>query len=213
MEVLLDAALGIACEQLLQSITSAEHRACMFDSVLSNLESTVRRLRPRINKIDKLNQKLDYFSENEILEVLKKAEELVRKGSDVAWWNYLKKYKYSKKLLQLDALLRKLIEIDLQVDQIIVMMEVSVEVEELKRLVLRTFPERKSSLGGEILRKNGIKILPSASRLKRSIQHMPSWFIDCLISVLRIPIRSIRRITGWAMQDPLLYCSLFLIFS
>ncbi|KAL5557121.1 hypothetical protein UlMin_039357 [Ulmus minor] len=179
--VVLGAALGVACEMLLQAVTSADHRACMFDSVLSNLESTVRRLKPRINKIDQLNQKLNDFSENEILEVLKKAEELVRKCSDVACWNYLKKYKYSKKLVQLDALLRKLIEIDLQVDQTIVMMEVFVEVEKLKRLVLRTFPERKNSRGREILRKNGTMILPSASRLRRSIQHMPSWLIYCLI--------------------------------
>ncbi|KAL5557122.1 hypothetical protein UlMin_039358 [Ulmus minor] len=183
--VVLGAALGVACEMLLQAVTSAEHRACMFDSVLSNLEST----------------RLNYFSENEILEVLKKAEELVRKCSGVAWWNYLKKYKYSKKLVQLDALLRRLIEIDLQVDQTIVMMEVSVEVEELKKLVLRTFLERKSSRGREILGKNGTKILPSASRVRRSIQHMPSWLIDCLISVLRMPRRSIQRITAWVRLD------------
>ena len=127
-ELVVEAALGVACESLLGAIRRAEHGVCIFTTVLRELEGTVNRLKPKVNEIDQLNRKMDNSSSNdEIREVLTRAEQLVNKCSQVAWWNLWKKHKRSKKIMQLNTSLRRLIEIDMQFDQAIVMMEISVQ--------------------------------------------------------------------------------------
>ncbi|POO02729.1 Powdery mildew resistance protein, RPW8 domain containing protein [Trema orientale] len=144
-EIVLEAALGVACESLLKAIRQAERGVCMFDSDLTELDITVEHLKPKVDEIDRLRKKIGDSSNNEMCEFLRGAEQLVKTCSEVAWWNFLKKCKYSKKLKQLNASLRRLIEIDLQFDLAIGIVEISVQMEELRRLVLLEFQERKSN--------------------------------------------------------------------
>lgn len=204
--VLLEVALTVACDGLLQAIAEAEDGVCMFDSVLTELETTVNRLKPKVNEIDRLNRKKGNSSIDEIREFLTRAEQLVKKCSEVAWWNMLKKYKYSKKLMQLNASLRRLIEIDLQFDQVIATMEISVQMEELKRLVLMEIQERnRNDSGSRIFRRrrtakglgrSKTKILHALSRLNRIVLSTPSWITVWLISFLTIPKWGYQRVTG-----------------
>ncbi|PON34605.1 hypothetical protein PanWU01x14_343240 [Parasponia andersonii] len=54
----------------------------------------------------------------------------------------------AEQLVELNASLHRLIEIDLQFDQAIGIVEISVQMEELRRLVLLDIQERKSNASG-----------------------------------------------------------------
>ncbi|EXC24857.1 hypothetical protein L484_013223 [Morus notabilis] len=192
--VILEFALQVAYNKLLQAVDHAEHGLCMSDSALYNLKCTVNRLKPKIDEIISLNQRLENSSDEEIRELVLKAERIVRECSEIAWWNLWKKYMYSKKIKRLDLMLRQLIEIDLQLDQRIAVLQISKQVEELRRSVSMTMGERKSekrTFGGSRTR-----VLRVVSRVKRSVISTQSWIFVCLISFFRINKWGYQKLTS-----------------
>ncbi|KAJ0097594.1 hypothetical protein Patl1_28769 [Pistacia atlantica] len=101
---------GEAVKGICRNILQAAKRIIKFESIVKDLRATIESLAPRINRIAQLKEKHQYL-EDEICKLmlqLNQAEELINRcARDVAWWNYCKKYRYSKKLLELDASLSK----------------------------------------------------------------------------------------------------------
>lgn len=192
--VILETVLGVAFNKLVEAVDHVEQGLCMSDSALVDLKCTVDRLKPKIDEIVLLNQRLENSSDEEIRELVLKAEQIVRKCSEVAWWNYWRKYMYSKKLRRLDLSLRRLIEIDLQLDQRITMMQVSAQVEDLRRSVLMETRERKS--GRRIFIRSRTRILRVVSSVKRSVLTMPSWIFLCFISLFKIQNWGYHKLTS-----------------
>ncbi|XP_059456519.1 uncharacterized protein LOC132186559 [Corylus avellana] len=112
-EVIVGITLEAAAKNLLEAVTEAKDRAVRFAASLADLETTVKRLLPKITKIEELSQELGELPKDEIQrmkQLLVEAKQLVSKCSEVACWNFCKRDNYSKKLLQVRAALRWLIE-------------------------------------------------------------------------------------------------------
>ncbi|KAK9289877.1 hypothetical protein L1049_008811 [Liquidambar formosana] len=113
------AALGAVAGELLKAVLEAKNQTLKFKPILRKLESTLKSLIPKIEEIEKLNQNLDFLQKDDIGEfakLLRQGEELVRRCLEVAWWNCCKKYRYSDKLVELDASLREFAALNLQVN-------------------------------------------------------------------------------------------------
>ncbi|KAL4644920.1 hypothetical protein ACB092_02G199000 [Castanea dentata] len=102
-----------------QGVLHVTGRAFKFKSILKNLETTIVSANSTINEIYHLDQEPENALMDELhmlIQELIKAKQLVGKCSKVSWWNYYKKYRYSKKLLELDGSLCSLqIQMDSQI--------------------------------------------------------------------------------------------------
>ncbi|KAJ4954124.1 hypothetical protein NE237_030956 [Protea cynaroides] len=107
--------LGPPAQELQRVILEELYKAYHFKSYLEQLESTLQRIIPPINEIDRLNAELTDQSRPELerLKVeLEKGQDLVRKCSSVPSWNIFKRCRYSKKILKLDKILLRFFQLD-----------------------------------------------------------------------------------------------------
>lgn len=174
-----------------------------FDSVLLQLQITSKFVVARIQTISQLRDSSDAI--RRLTELLQKAEEIVRKCVDVACWNFLKKYRYSKKLIELDESIRRFFSVELQVVLLEETTRISNQIEQLiKRMDQRAENSARININQfEQLIKtvsNGsrIKLHQAASGLKRKVLlSLCNWFLLYLIPFLRIhKWSSYQRITN-----------------
>ncbi|KAK9285083.1 hypothetical protein L1049_024268 [Liquidambar formosana] len=115
---------GAAAGELLRAVLRAIDTTSKFKSILKRLESIINSLILKINQIKRLIEEYscDDLPNNNISELillLQNGKKLVHECSEVACWNYCKKHQYSKKLVELDASLFRLYQIDLPVEQLV----------------------------------------------------------------------------------------------
>ena len=116
-------------------MTEAKESAFRFQALLADLECTIKTLIPKMAKIEQLSEELGESPKDEIQkmkQVLVDAKQLVDKCSEVACWDFCTRDWYSKKLLQLHAALRWLIEVELPVGQSEDLMRILLEVKRIR---------------------------------------------------------------------------------
>ncbi|XP_068342702.1 probable disease resistance protein At5g66900 [Pyrus communis] len=96
--------LRTAFQMLYDAVKSVQEETTMFKHLLGDLKSTLESLQPLIQEIEKYNSKegLEYFAIQ-----MEEAANLVQKCSKVGGWSGWRKYKYTKKLHQLDKFLHR----------------------------------------------------------------------------------------------------------
>ena len=183
--------LGEGVRQCVKTVTRTKNRALKFQAILKNLENTINSLNPKLKEINQLietsddNCLLDDGIKNLIV-ISNQAKALIAQCSRIAWWNYCKKIRYSKRLLQLDESLRKIVDFDLQVEQTLIMRRIWEETRAMsKRLEELEEAERQSG-----------ELLCIVSGLQRLLTSMPEFVAFCLSSFFRNYRRGYRRITG-----------------
>ncbi|KAG7990051.1 hypothetical protein I3843_02G006800 [Carya illinoinensis] len=110
--------LGVVATNLLNTVREAKNKAINFKAILADLETTIIKLVPKVSSIEQLSEEYGDLPKAEIQQLkleLGRATQLVSKCKEIAWWNYCNKYRYSYKLRQLRATLRRLIEMELPV--------------------------------------------------------------------------------------------------
>uniref|UniRef100_A0A7N0T9N4 RPW8 domain-containing protein n=1 Tax=Kalanchoe fedtschenkoi TaxID=63787 RepID=A0A7N0T9N4_KALFE len=107
------AVVGALVGKLVNEIIDATKTAGEFKPLLKRIESKIRLLRPEMEKMEELLQKLDRGQENkEFAALLVKGTTLVKKCSKVQSWNYCKRVKCSKLLSKLDESISSYCEIN-----------------------------------------------------------------------------------------------------
>ncbi|KAJ9170749.1 hypothetical protein P3X46_018832 [Hevea brasiliensis] len=134
MEVVSGAILGVAFQQLHDSIVRAKVTASAFKFQLQFLENKAQILIRKFNEIKDLNLENKLPAEmKKLRELLEKAKVLVSKCSQVSWWNYGKKRKFAKRLEELDASFQELLKVDFQVAQLKNILETLLKVIEMNK--------------------------------------------------------------------------------
>ena len=99
------------------TVKDVASKARMFKPILKRLKSTLDRLAPTVIEIGRLSEQLT-LSEVEtksLIEHMKNGENLVRKCLKIRRWNYVFKVIYYPKLKELEDLIIRFMQIDLQV--------------------------------------------------------------------------------------------------
>ncbi|CAB4287486.1 unnamed protein product [Prunus armeniaca] len=113
MDLFAGGAVGTLFTVLYEVVKEVKDKTMMFKSLLGDLKSTLDSLKPLIEDIEKYNYLMDRPKEEleNFKEKMKNGAVLVPKCSTVGRWNTYKKYKYAKKLLDLDQCLNRLLTI------------------------------------------------------------------------------------------------------
>ena len=150
-------------------------RAFKFKSILKHLETSIV---SAINEVYHLDQDPENVLMDELhmlIQELIKAKQLVGKCSKVSWWNYYKKYRYSKKLLELDGSLCSLqIQMDSQIKNFKNVQRILDEIGALNRRLDQMVPEQS----------NESNVFLVGSGLRRIVQSMPGQIILYLSSLI-----------------------------
>ncbi|KAG6725001.1 hypothetical protein I3842_02G011700 [Carya illinoinensis] len=175
--LILELTLGVVATNLLNTVREAKNKAINFKAVLADLETTIIKLVPKVSRIEQLSEELGDLPKAEIQQLkleLGRATQLVSKCKEIAWWNYCNKYRYSNKLHQLRATLRRLIEMELPVGHAEDHMQILTELRNI-----RDFVERNGD-GSSWISENGTKVVRVASfgGFKRVVLSASSWIIS-----------------------------------
>ncbi|XWS29373.1 hypothetical protein CRYUN_Cryun24cG0024000 [Craigia yunnanensis] len=108
LEAGVGAALGTAVNELLGAIAGVIETAGRFKQVLNHLNNTVNWITPRIEVI---SRSTDSQEIKRFLNLLNQAKETVDKSSGISSWNYYKKYKFAKELIELDNSIRTTLQV------------------------------------------------------------------------------------------------------
>ncbi|PSS21558.1 Disease resistance protein [Actinidia chinensis var. chinensis] len=108
------AALGAVFGELLRAVEDVVSKSASFNSILKQLQSTLNRVTPTIEDIEKLNRVLDrpQLETDMFTDRLREGQRLVLKCAKVRCWNYCAKYSYAKKLMALEKSLLNFFIID-----------------------------------------------------------------------------------------------------
>ncbi|CAG7865085.1 RPW8-like protein 3 [Brassica rapa] len=119
-EVLVGAALGITLQVLHEAIIKAKHRSLTTKCILDRLDATISRITPLVVHVDKISKGVE-DSQRKVIEDLKrlleKAVFLVEAYAELRRRNLLKKFRYKSRIKELEASLRWMVEVDVQVNQ------------------------------------------------------------------------------------------------
>ncbi|KAL1214374.1 RPW8-like protein 3 [Cardamine amara subsp. amara] len=119
-ELVAGAALGFALQVLLEAIKKAKDRSLTTKCILDRLEATILSITPLVARIDKLSEELE-DSPKKVIENLKflleKAVALVVAYAELRRRNLLKKFRYKRRIKELEASLRWMVDVDVQVNQ------------------------------------------------------------------------------------------------
>ncbi|KAK2657397.1 hypothetical protein Ddye_010449 [Dipteronia dyeriana] len=156
-----------------------------FKPILENLRRNVQSLSQNIKRITQLQESADELQNQigRLVLLLKEAEELIEKCSRIAWWNYFKKYRYSKKLIELDASLSGASK-DFLAPICVDILLIRNEIVKLSRGLESVLHERNAH--GWILKRSKTKVVYLASGLKKIVQSIPSWIYPYLSWLLGI---------------------------
>ncbi|KAA8531755.1 hypothetical protein F0562_006528 [Nyssa sinensis] len=116
MDLFGGAALGTAFGELLEAVMEVKDNAIKFNAVLNSLTSTLNSIEPVFSEIEQLNRVLDRPEEETKMFTyqLERGKTIVRKCSEIRWWNFYKKHSYAKKLMELESSLLKFFQIYVQ---------------------------------------------------------------------------------------------------
>jgi|UniRef100_A0A2N9FMX1 uncharacterized membrane protein YccC len=183
---------------LLHVAIRAINRALKFKSILTHLETTIFSVTSTINDINQLDGQEAQDLENalmdelhKLIQELMKAKQLVRRCSEVAWWNYYKKYRYSKKLVEFDASLRGL---QIKMDSL------SKDIKNVKRILDEIEALNRRVAQMEQRDRNENKFLHEVSGLRRIFQTLPHQIILYLRSLLRFRRFPYQRLTPFVQE-------------
>lgn len=169
-----EAVIGTAAKGVLH-VTG---RVFKFKTILKHLETTIVSANSTINEIYHLDQDRENALMDELhklIQELIKAKQLVGKCSKVSWWNYYKKYRYSKKLLELEGSLCSLqIQMDSQIKNFKNVQRILDEIGVLNRRLDQMVPEQS----------NESNVFLVGSGLRRIVQSMPRQIILYLSSLI-----------------------------
>nr|VDD56947.1 unnamed protein product [Brassica oleracea] len=119
-EVMVGAALGITLQVLHEAIMKAKDRSLTTKYILERLEATISRITPLVVHLDKISKRVE-DSQRKVIEDLKrlleKAISLVEAYAELRRRNLLKKYRYKSSIKELEASLRWMVDVDVQVNQ------------------------------------------------------------------------------------------------
>ncbi|XWS45320.1 hypothetical protein CRYUN_Cryun15aG0126300 [Craigia yunnanensis] len=107
-DAVLGVALATAVNSLLSAISGVIETAKRFKPVLNHLNDTINWITPRIKEI---SRSTDSQEIERLLNLLNQAKETVDKCSGVSSWNYYKKYKFAKELIELDNSIRTTLQV------------------------------------------------------------------------------------------------------
>ncbi|XP_061991197.1 protein RESISTANCE TO POWDERY MILDEW 8.2-like [Rosa rugosa] len=131
---LIEATIGRALEGLLTAVSQARDRAHNYESILAQLEFTIRSIAPKIYEIDRLSE--EHLPDDVVHRIrlqLIRGKELVDKCSKSGCCAFYNSQRYYKKLQELDDSLGRLIMIDLQVKMALDVVRISADMKELCR--------------------------------------------------------------------------------
>ncbi|PSS21335.1 Disease resistance protein [Actinidia chinensis var. chinensis] len=108
------AALGAVFGEFLRAVEDVVKKTANFNSILKQLQSTLDRVTPTIEDIEKLNRLLDRPERETAMftDRLQGGQSLVLKCAKVRSWNYCAKYLYARKLMALEKSLLKFFQIE-----------------------------------------------------------------------------------------------------
>ncbi|KAK0604329.1 hypothetical protein LWI29_014564 [Acer saccharum] len=121
-DLVLAPAIGLVLQQFFEAIKGARGKTKKFDVVLTRLQNTVNSVAPKIDTISRMDQAHDNYMKQEIdvfVGQLEKGKELVTACAEIPRWNKYKKRKYAKRLEDMDASLCKLLDVELQAEQLL----------------------------------------------------------------------------------------------
>ncbi|KAJ4714951.1 RPW8.2-like protein [Melia azedarach] len=187
------ALLGAAVDRIYRAIFQAFKRVVKFESIIEGLRTTVSSVTSEIDRISQLESHT--FLQDQICKLmllLKQAEELINICSKIARWNYYKKYRYSKKLLELDASLSRL-SMDLPPP---VLLQILDKIMQQNQILDRMLHDRDP----DDMRHHGstTKVKLVVTALKKIVQSLPIWIHSyfSLLTGIRRPLRGYQRITA-----------------
>ncbi|KAG7560327.1 Powdery mildew resistance protein RPW8 domain [Arabidopsis thaliana x Arabidopsis arenosa] len=120
VELLTGAALGFALQLLHEAIIRAKERSLITRCILDRLDATIYKITPFVIKIDTFTEEVDEPLRRVIEELkclLEKAIRLVEAYAELKRRNLLRKYRYKRRIKELDASLRWMVDVDVQVNQ------------------------------------------------------------------------------------------------
>ncbi|XP_010255127.1 PREDICTED: putative disease resistance protein At5g47280 isoform X1 [Nelumbo nucifera] len=115
----LGASFGVAAQLLSDAIKEAVKSVKNFKKDLRRLDSTLDRVKPRIEEVKLLDEKLKDSSKANIASLtqeLKEGEQLVRKCGKIGKLNCYRKLRYSSKLLKLEQSLNRFFQLNVELE-------------------------------------------------------------------------------------------------
>ncbi|KAL1214377.1 RPW8-like protein 2 [Cardamine amara subsp. amara] len=119
-EVIVGATLGLILQILHEAIKRAKDRSATTRCILDRLDATIFRIIPLIAKVEKLSEEADEPLRKVIADLKHRLEDavvLVEAYVELKRRNLLKKYRYKRRIKELEASLRWMVEVDVQVNQ------------------------------------------------------------------------------------------------
>ncbi|KAK6922999.1 Powdery mildew resistance protein, RPW8 domain [Dillenia turbinata] len=115
MEPVSGAFLGELAGELLGTLSDVKNKVTSFKSEFERLESTLELMIPKLNETKELNRELGCPGSGieKLDESLKEGKELVKRCSEVYWWDMWSKFRCSKMILKLDESLSSFFHRDL----------------------------------------------------------------------------------------------------
>ncbi|XP_018437251.1 RPW8-like protein 3 [Raphanus sativus] len=133
-EVMIGAALGITLQVLYEAIIKAKDKSLATKCILGRLGATISRITPLVVHVDKISEKVEY-SQRKVIEDLKrlleKAVFLVEAYAELRRRNLHKKHRYKSRIKELEASLRWMVDVDVQVDQCLDIKELMAKMSEM----------------------------------------------------------------------------------
>ncbi|CAN8268194.1 unnamed protein product [Cochlearia groenlandica] len=119
-EIIVGAALGIILQVLHEAIMRAKDNSRTTKCILDRLDATIVRIFPLVDQVDKLSEEADDSMRKvieDLKDLLKKAVFIVEAYAELRRRNLLKKYRYKRRIKELEASLRWMVDVDVQVNQ------------------------------------------------------------------------------------------------
>ncbi|KAG7633920.1 Powdery mildew resistance protein RPW8 domain [Arabidopsis suecica] len=119
-EIIAGAALGLALQILHEAIQRAKDRSLTTSCILDRLDSTILRITPLMAKVEKLNKESDESLRKvfeDLKHLLEKAVVLVEAYAELKRRNLLEKYRYKRRIKELEGSLKWMVDVDVKVNQ------------------------------------------------------------------------------------------------
>ncbi|KAG2329433.1 hypothetical protein Bca4012_021002 [Brassica carinata] len=133
-ELVAGAALGLTLQVLHEAIKKAKGRSMTTKCILERLDATIFTITPLVDHVDKLSERVE-DSQRKVIEELKhlleKAVLLVEAYAELRRRNLLKKFRYKSRIKELEASLRWMVDVDVQVNQWLDIKELTTKMSEM----------------------------------------------------------------------------------
>ncbi|KAJ4900251.1 RPW8-like protein 3 [Raphanus sativus] len=119
-ELMAGAALGLTLQVIHETIKKAIDRSLATSKILYRLDATICRITPFVIQVDKLSEEVGDSSRKiikDLTELLENAASLLKAYAELRRRNLIKKYRYRRSIKELEASLRWMVDVDVQVIQ------------------------------------------------------------------------------------------------